>query len=142
MAQLSAWGAMENLRLRRDFNEGASIVEPSGCWQRRFGTPVCNWKPLPRRARAGPLGLGRTPMEKRPVTPASHREMLRKYPITGLVEGWYFRQQEVSAGCYVVEGSDIYGRTISRQTADPEAALGECVAFARAAVQTGRHHEP
>jgi hypothetical protein len=81
-------------------------------------------------------------MEKRPVTPASHREMVRKYPITGLVEGWYFRQHEVSAGCYVVEGSDVYGRTISRQTGDSEAALAECVAFARAAVQTRRHDEP
>jgi hypothetical protein len=81
-------------------------------------------------------------MEKKLVTPASHREMVRKYPITGLVEGWYFRQEEVSAGCYVVEGSDVYGRTISRQTGDPEAALAECVAFARAATQIGRHHEP
>jgi hypothetical protein len=81
-------------------------------------------------------------MEKKAVTPASHREMVRKYPITGLVEGWYFRQEEVSAGCYVVEGSDVYGRTISRQTGDPEAALAECIAFARAAIGTGRHHEP
>jgi hypothetical protein len=61
MAPLSAWGAMENLILRRDFNEGASIVEPSGCWQRRFGIPVCNWKPLARRARAGAFGV--KPME-------------------------------------------------------------------------------
>jgi len=67
---------------------------------------------------------------------------MRKYPITGLVEGWYFRQEEVSAGCYVVEGSDAYGRAISRQTGDPEAALAECIAFAHAAVQTGRHHQP
>ena len=81
-------------------------------------------------------------MEKRVVTPASHREMLRRYPITGLVEGWYFRQEEVSAGCYVVEGSDVYGRTISRQTGDPEAALAVCIVFARAAVQPGRCHEP
>jgi hypothetical protein len=76
-------------------------------------------------------------MEKRPVTPRSHEEMLREYPITGLVEGWYFRQREVSAGCFVAEGSDAYGRTVSRQTAadPPDAALAECVAFARQAVQ-------
>jgi hypothetical protein len=43
-------------------------------------------------------------MNKQPVTPASHREMIRRYPITGLAEGWYFRQEEVSAGCFVVEG--------------------------------------
>ena len=81
-------------------------------------------------------------MEKKPITPATHKEMVRRYPITGLAEGWYFRQEEVSAGYYIVEASDVYGRTISRQTGDPEAALAECVAFARAAIQTGRRHEP
>ena len=71
-------------------------------------------------------------MEKKLVTPLSHREIVRKYPITGMVDGWYFRQQEVSAGCYVVEGSDIYGHIISRQTGgDPDAVLAECVEFAR-----------
>ena len=71
-------------------------------------------------------------MEKKAVIPATHRDMLRQYPITGLVEGWYFRQQEVSAGCYVVEASDVYGRKISRQgVGDPEAAVTECIEFAR-----------
>jgi hypothetical protein len=76
-------------------------------------------------------------MEKKAITPASHHEMIRKYPITGLVDGWYFRQREVSASCYVVEGSDVYGRTISRQaTGDPDAAMAECVAFARSCLQS------
>ncbi len=71
-------------------------------------------------------------MDKQTITPRSHNEMSRESPITGLVEGWYFWQREVSNGCYVVEGSDVYGRTISRQTtADPNAVLAECVAFAR-----------
>jgi len=71
-------------------------------------------------------------MEKKPVAPKSHREMVREYPITGLVDGWYFRQREVSAGCYVVEGRDVYGHTISRQTVgDPDAVLAERVEFAR-----------
>ena len=75
-------------------------------------------------------------MEKQLVTPRSHTEMVREYPIAGLVEGWYFRQREVSNGCYVVEGSDVYGRTISRQnTADPDAGLAECVGIARQSVQ-------
>ena len=71
--------------------------------------------------------------------------MIREYPISGLVEGWYFRQCEVSAGCYVVEGRDVYGRSVSRQTtADPpDAALAECVAFARQVVQShGGHNAP
>jgi hypothetical protein len=71
-------------------------------------------------------------MNKQPVTPATHREMIRRYPITGLVDGWYFRQEEVSAGCFVVEASDVYGRTISRQgVGDPEAAMADCIQFAR-----------
>lgn len=71
-------------------------------------------------------------MNKQLVTPATHREMIRRYPITGLVEGWYFRQEEISAGCYVVEASDVYGRTISRQgVGDADAAMAECTQLAR-----------
>jgi hypothetical protein len=77
-------------------------------------------------------------MNTQPVTPASHREMIRQYPITGLVEGWYFRQEEVSAGCFVVEASDVYGRKISRQgIADSETAMAECIQFAKALIQRG-----
>lgn len=68
------------------------------------------------------------------VRPATHDQMVLEYPITGLVEGWYFRQQEVSAGCWVVEGSDLYGRKISRQGVDdPQKAMAECIEFARKA---------
>jgi hypothetical protein len=77
-------------------------------------------------------------MNKQPITPASHREMIRQYPITGLVEGWYFRQEEVSAGCFLIEASDTYGRKISSQGgADPETAMAECIQFARALNQRG-----
>ena len=80
-------------------------------------------------------------MDKQPVIPRSHKEMIREYPIAGLVEGWYFRQREVSNGCYIVEGSDVYGHTISRQTtADPDALLAESVAFARQTVQSRGGH--
>ena len=74
-------------------------------------------------------------MAKKAIIPASHKEMIRQYPITGLVEGWYFRQEEVSAGCYVVEASNVYGRKISRQVGEPEAVLAECVEFARQSSQ-------
>jgi len=71
-------------------------------------------------------------MGEKAIIPASHKEMIRQYPITGVVEGWYFRQDEVSAGCYVVEASDVYGRKISRQSAgDPSVAMIECVEFAK-----------
>lgn len=72
-------------------------------------------------------------MEKIHVIPRSHKEMARTYPMVGLVEGWYFRQLEVSNGCFLVEGADIYGRIISKQTSNPDAALAECIEFAKAA---------
>ena len=80
-------------------------------------------------------------MDQRAVIPRNHKEMIREYPIAGLVEGWYFRQREVSNGCYIVEGSDVYGFTISRQTTpDPGALLAECVALARQTVQSRGGH--
>jgi len=58
---------------------------------------------------------------KKPVMPARQKLRLRQYSMTGLIGGWYFRQREVSAGCYVVEGFDLYGHRISRQRhGDPE----------------------
>ncbi len=71
-------------------------------------------------------------MEEKAIIPATHKEMIRKYPIIGLLDGWYFRQEEVSAGCWVVEGSDVYGRKISLQgVIDPEAAIADCIKFAQ-----------
>jgi hypothetical protein len=68
---------------------------------------------------------------KQRVQPISEKELRRDYPIEGLVPGWFFCQREVSAGCYVVAGRDIYGRDVSSQTLDPDAALQECVTYAR-----------
>ncbi len=56
-----------------------------------------------------------------PVQPKSHKEMIRQYPISDKVEGWYFRVQEVSQGSFLVEGRDAYGRQVSRTWAsDPD----------------------
>ena len=64
--------------------------------------------------------------------------MIRNYPISGLLDGWYFRVQEVSNGCYRVEGSDAYGRIISRTTlGDPEITLNECVEDIRRMPEAG-----
>ena len=61
----------------------------------------------------------------------SEKELRRDYPIQGLVPGWFFCQREVSAGCWVVAGRDIYGREVSIQAVDADAALEECVGYAR-----------
>jgi hypothetical protein len=68
---------------------------------------------------------------KQPVQPISEKVLRRDYPIEGLVPGWFFCQREVSAGCYIVAGRDIYGREVSAQSTNPDTALQECAQFAR-----------
>ena len=58
-------------------------------------------------------------------------ELEVQYPLDADVHGWRFRIREVSAGCYLVEGRDLHGREVSRQTSDPEATLAECIAYAQ-----------
>jgi len=68
---------------------------------------------------------------KRAVKKLSEAEVLREFPIVGQAPGWFFRQAEVSNGAYVVEGTDLWGRRVSRQGADPEALLSACQADAQ-----------
>ena len=70
---------------------------------------------------------------KNSVTPKTHQQIIKEFPISGKFENWYFRITESSANCFLVEGSDIYGRQISKHThGDPDIALQECIEFARA----------
>jgi hypothetical protein len=48
------------------------------------------------------------------------------YPIRDLVEGWFFRVDEVSLGFYRVEGIESWGRKVSRMGIDPEQLLRQC----------------
>jgi hypothetical protein len=45
---------------------------------------------------------------------------LKDYPIIDLVEGWFFRIEEISYGAYMVEGVDRWGRSVSRQGTENE----------------------
>jgi len=65
------------------------------------------------------------------VQKKSAAEVVAEFPITGVVDGWFFRQREVSQGAYLVEGTDLWGRTVSRQGGDPNALLRECAVDAR-----------
>ena len=47
-------------------------------------------------------------------------EELRKYPISNVVEGWFFRVEEITPGYYRVSGIDEWGRTVSRDGIDPD----------------------
>ena len=66
------------------------------------------------------------------MIPTSHEEMIRQYPIAGIVEGWYFSQKEDSPGHFHVEGCDIHGHRVSKETSgDPDRLLTECIDYAR-----------
>lgn len=59
------------------------------------------------------------------------QEVLRTFPIRGLLEGWYFRQDEVSNGHYVAEGTDLWGRKVNKEGPAPEGLLEACAEAAR-----------
>ena len=78
---------------------------------------------------------------RRHVTPAPERELLREYPIGGLVEDWFFRVEEQSPGHFLVEGTDRWGRLISGSApGDPEATLRECVVEAQNISRSSARH--
>lgn len=53
-----------------------------------------------------------------------------EYPLDGLVEGWFFRVNEVSPCHYLAEGTDLWGRVVSASGDDADRALADCVRFA------------
>lgn len=55
-----------------------------------------------------------------------------KYPISGLVRGWFFTQEEFSLGGWRVVGTDLFGRMVSREGSDPETLLQACIKDAEA----------
>ena len=69
--------------------------------------------------------IARTVQQKDPT------EVQNAFPITGVVDGWFFRQTEVSAGAYVVEGTDLWGRMVSRFGGDPDELLILCAEDAK-----------
>jgi len=62
----------------------------------------------------------------------SEAELQREYPLADLAVGWFFRCEENSAGCYQVDGMDLWGRIASVTGFDHEALLQRCVADAEA----------
>ena len=57
----------------------------------------------------------------------SEAAIIRDYPITGKLKGWYFKIEELSAGVYAVEGIDLSGRKVSRQGTDSDGILAMCL---------------
>jgi hypothetical protein len=77
-------------------------------------------------------------MAQRHIQPTTPDEMRLIYPIERSVEGWYFRAVEISNNGWLVEGSDLRGRKVSRAGTDVDALLAACVNDAQAIVASRR----
>ena len=68
---------------------------------------------------------------KRTVQKLSEDAVRREYPLVGPPAGWFFRVREVSNGVFIVEGTDLWGRKVSRTGFDEQALLAACSEDAR-----------
>jgi hypothetical protein len=69
---------------------------------------------------------------KRLVEKQDASKLVEEFPLAELLPNWFFRVRETSAGAYLAEGTDLWGRTVSRQGGDPDLILQLCVMSARA----------
>lgn len=66
-------------------------------------------------------------MTQRKMQAKTRDEMVAEFPVEGRLPGWYFRMQETSNNAWLVEGSDVWGRRVSRAGGDPDTLLAECI---------------
>jgi hypothetical protein len=69
---------------------------------------------------------------KRAIRAFDKIQLRRNYPLADLVDDRFFRCKEISPGGWQVEGTDVWGRTVSATGADPERIIEQCVADAKA----------
>ena len=81
-------------------------------------------------------------MAQRSIKQLSADEVRRAYPIAGRLEGWFFRVTEMSPGGWLAEGSDLWGRKVSRMGNDPDTLLEACVGDATAIIAQVQVHKP
>jgi len=79
-------------------------------------------------------GVGRQTM-KRKISRMSEEEIGKSFPIDNRVSGWFFRVDEISAGTYLAEGRDLWGREVSSNGPDPDRVLEQCIAAARSIIE-------
>ncbi len=48
------------------------------------------------------------------------------YPLRDILNGWYFRLDEISYGYYRLTGIDQWGKSVSRDGNDPDELLQTC----------------
>ncbi len=63
---------------------------------------------------------------RKKIAGKSDEAILRNYPIKGNTTGWFFRAKETSNNAWEVEGTDRWGRKVSRQGGDPNKLIAEC----------------
>jgi hypothetical protein len=66
---------------------------------------------------------------KRQIEKLSEAEIISKYPMAGLLEGWYFRVIETSNEAWLAEGTDLWGRQVSSRVKDGD--VTPCIAMAK-----------
>ena len=67
---------------------------------------------------------------KTPVRKLDEESVRRTFPIADRVPGWYFRVFERSPGCWCVEGTDLWERTVGDAGDDENRVLESCIAAA------------
>jgi hypothetical protein len=68
---------------------------------------------------------------KKSIRPYTEEQILKRFPIKDRLEDWYFRIDEVSNNVYEIQGSDLYGRLVSKKGTNPEVLLDECIEDAK-----------
>ena len=68
---------------------------------------------------------------KKEIEKIPESEILKKYPISNKLDGWYFSLTEVSNNVWEVKGSDLWGRKVQNSGIDPELILREAVKSAK-----------
>jgi hypothetical protein len=63
---------------------------------------------------------------KKEISRLDENEIIKQYPIKTGATGWYFRQKEVSACVWQVEGTDLFGRKVQRTGEDSKDLLNKC----------------
>jgi hypothetical protein len=76
------------------------------------------------------------------VQQLSAAKVALEYPLADLVEGWYFKVEEISAGAYHAEGTDLWGRRVSCSGTDPDEALAICTGYALGLITQAKNAAP
>ena len=77
---------------------------------------------------------------KRLVERLKEAEVKNQVPLIDFVPGWFFRVREISNGGYKAEGTDLWGRQVSRSGGDPDALLAACAQDAERIVDQLNEH--